>query len=280
MINIVAEIGQNHNGQMDIAKRLINMAARCGCTHAKFQKRDIDSWPEAVKNRPYEKEHSYGKTFGEHRHYLEFSIEQHKELKEYCKENNIGYLCSVWDVVSARQIISLMGRKGHVKVPSAMMTNKKMLQVLGSIHQGLFILSTGMCSMGNINEALGWLHVNHSRIVMMQCTSCYPCSDGDLNLLMIDQFNHLSLKAVGFSGHHRGYHPDLIALGLGATWFERHITLDKNGKGSDHLIALERGDLRYLVTSLKSGVKVLGDPEKRFLECEKDSVMKLREVVL
>ncbi|WP_282121839.1 N-acetylneuraminate synthase family protein [Algibacter mikhailovii] len=249
---IIAEIGCNHKGDMEIAKELIKVAKIfCNVDAVKFQKRhNKELLTEEQYNRPHPNPvNAYGDTYGAHREYLEFDINQHKELKSYCEEIGIVYSTSVWDLTSAKEISSLQPE--FIKIPSACNNNVLMLEWLCENYKGELHISTGMTTKNEI-EDLVELFKKYGRnkdLVLYNCTSGYPVPFEDvclldINLLMEKYGNEV--KHIGFSGHHLGIAVDVAAYTLGANIIERHYTIDRTWKGTDHAASLEPMGMRKL----------------------------------
>lgn len=279
---IMAEIGCNHKGNMEIAKEMIQTAAIfCKVDAVKFQKRNpIELLSPEEYNSPHPNSfHSYGSTYGEHREYLEFTLEQHRELKEYCEEFGIEYSTSVWDLTSAEEIASLKPK--FIKIPSACNLNFTMLKYLTDNYQGEIHLSFGMTSPEEEERILNFF-MNEKRnldLVLYSCVSGYPVDFNDLSLLDIQRLNNLygdKVKAIGFSGHHLGIAADIAALTLGASYFERHFTLDRTWKGTDHAASLEPDGLRKLVRDIRNVKKALTYKKEAILDIEKVQRKKLK----
>lgn len=255
---IIAEIGCNHKGDMSIAKELLELAKVSNVEVAKFQKRNNrELLTEEQYNAPHPNpRNSYGNTYGEHREFLEFDVNQHKELKEYCEELGIQYSTSVWDVTSAKEIVSLTPEL--IKVPSACNNNFEMLKVLRDEYQGEVHLSFGMTSKDEEKEIIQFFEETDQakeRLVVYSCTSGYPVPFPDVCLLEISRLKKEygdRVKAIGFSGHHLGIAIDNAAYTLGATWIERHFTKDRTWKGTDHAASLEPTGLRKLSRDIKA----------------------------
>lgn len=255
---IIAEAGCNHMGRMEIAKDLIETAAHfCKADAIKFQKRcPKELLTEAQYNAPHPNPmHSYGATYGEHREKLEFDLDQHKQLKKWCEEAGIIYSTSVWDLTSAKEITSLHPQ--FMKIPSACNTHFEMLQWLCDNYDGEIHLSFGMTTHAE-EEQIVELFEKSSRakdLVLYNCTSGYPVPFKDICLLEINrmraQYEH-RVKAIGFSGHHLGIAVDVAAYTMGARFVERHYTLDRTWKGSDHAASLEPDGVRKLVRNLNA----------------------------
>ncbi|WP_028973455.1 N-acetylneuraminate synthase family protein [Spirochaeta cellobiosiphila] len=271
---VIAEIGCNHKGDMEIAKKLIKLAKDCEANYAKFQKRNPK---ELLTKEQYDKPHpnpmhTYGKTYGEHREFLEFSIEDHNELKKYCEEIGIGYSTSVWDVTSAKEIIPL--NPSIIKVPSACNNHMELLQILRDEYRGEVHISVGMTTHEeelNVVEFFEETDQAKTRLVIYSCTSGYPVPFEDINLLEIVRLKETYGNRVlefGFSGHHLGIAVDIAAYTLGAVWIERHFTKDRTWKGTDHAASLEPSGLWKLVRDLNVTHKALNYKKNEILEIE------------
>ncbi|MEM1123683.1 MAG: N-acetylneuraminate synthase family protein [Bacteroidota bacterium] len=271
---VIAEIGCNHKGDFDIAKELILLAKTCGAHVAKFQKRTPK---ELLTKEQYEAPHpvaynSYGDTYGAHREFLEFSQEQHQQLKAYCDEIGIEYSTSVWDVTSAREIIAI--NPSFIKVPSACNNHFEMLKVLRDEYQGEVHISFGMTTKEEENDIISFFEETGAakdRLVVYSCTSGYPVPFTDVCLLEITrlyQEHENRVKAIGFSGHHLGIAIDIAAYTLGAQWIERHFTKDRTWKGTDHAASLEPFGIQKLVRDLKATHSALAYKPQDILEIE------------
>ena len=253
---IIAEAGCNHKGDMEIAKELIQTAAYfCKADAIKFQKRcNKELLTEEQYNAPHPNpENSYGDTYGAHREFLEFTAEQHAQLKKWCEECGITYATSVWDLTSAKEIAAL--KPEFIKIPSACNNHFEMLQWLCDNYEGEIQLSFGMTTHQEEEEIVALFEKNHRAqdLVIFNCTSGYPVPFEDVCLLEIsrlrEKFGH-RVKAIGFSGHHLGIAVDTAAYTLGANVIERHYTLDRTWKGTDHAASLEPDGIRKLVRNL------------------------------
>ncbi len=271
---VIAEIGCNHKGEMDIAKELLKVAAYSGVEVAKFQKRNNkELLTEDQYNAPHPNPiNSYGDTYGAHREFLEFDINQHKELKEYAESLGLVYSTSVWDTTSAKEIVSL--NPDLIKVPSACNNHFEMLKVLRDEYYGDVHISFGMTTKKEEEEIVAFFEETNQgkRLVVYSCTSGYPVPFEDICLLEILRMNEKfknRVKAIGFSGHHLGIAVDVAAYTLGAIWIERHFTLDRTWKGTDHSASLEPTGLRKLVRDLKATHKALRFKKSDILEIEK-----------
>ncbi|MFH6987215.1 N-acetylneuraminate synthase family protein [Flavobacterium collinsii] len=255
---VIAEIGCNHKGDMEIAKELIKIAAIfCNVDAVKFQKRNNkELLTEEQYNAPHPNaSNSYGDTYGEHREYLEFDVEQHAELKRYCEEIGILYSTSVWDTTSAKEITSL--NPAFIKIPSACNNNFEMLEWLCDNYSGEIHISTGMTTKEEIDTLVNYfVEKNRNKdLVLYNCTSGYPVPFEDVCLLDISFLSQKygdKVKHIGFSGHHLGIAVDIAAYTLGAPVIERHYTIDRTWKGTDHAASLEPMGLRKLARDLKA----------------------------
>ena len=260
---VIAEIGCNHKGDMEIAKELIKVAKIfCNADVVKFQKRhNVELLTEEQYNAPHPNPHnSYGDTYGAHREYLEFDVEQNRELMEFCTEMDIVYSTSTWDLTSAKEVASL--EPELIKIPSACNNNYEMLEWLCQNYVGEIHVSTGMTTPQEIEDLVNFF-VAQGRakdVVLYSCTSGYPVPFEDVSLLEIVRLKEkygAIVKEIGFSGHHLGIAVDVAAYTLGATTIERHYTLDRTWKGTDHAASLEPEGLRRLCRDLKAVNKAL-----------------------
>jgi N-acetylneuraminate synthase len=253
----------------------------CNADAVKFQKRNNrELLGETEYNAPHPNpKNSYGKTYGEHRDFLEFSLAQHAELKSYCEQLGIVYSTSVWDMTSAREIASL--KPEFIKIPSAQNTNMAMLEWLAENYAGDIHLSVGMTTKKEIEDILDLMKQKNrnKNVVLYSCTSGYPVPFEDVclkEILTLKQAYANDVKAIGFSGHHLGIAIDIAAFALGATWIERHFTLDRTGKGTDHAASLEPDGFRRLVRDLDAAGKALSFKEQEVLEIEQVQRKKLK----
>ena len=251
----IAEIGCNHRGNVETAKQMMVVAKTCGADVVKFQKRNSRELltPEQY-NAPYENIHSYGKTYGEHREFFFFFLETHAKLKSYAEEHGVEYSTSVWDLTSARELTSL--KPGLLKVPSACNNHLAMLQVLRDEFEGEVHISVGMSTEEEIETAVDVFQSCPHRVVLYSCTSGYPVGFDEVCLLeivrLIQKYKNTGrVGAIGFSGHHNGIAIDSIATVLGASFIERHFTLDRAWKGSDHAASLEPSGFSRLTRDIK-----------------------------
>tara|TARA_B100000287_G_scaffold132559_1_gene124641 strand:+ start:65 stop:1126 length:1062 start_codon:yes stop_codon:yes gene_type:complete len=270
---IVAEIGQNHNGNIDFAKELIDIAVRCKANAVKFQKRDISSeLTTEAYNKVYDNNNSFGDIYGKHREFLEFDESQHLELFQYAKSQNITYFCTPCDLPSL-EIMEKIGVPFY-KVASRDLTNIPLLTELGKLDKPV-IISTGMASYHDIEDALDKLNKKKDELIIMHCTSQYPCDIKNAHLNNIKTLKEKYGYLVGYSDHTNGTIISVAASLLGASVIEKHITIDRAMRGTDHAGALEEVGLKSLINSI-DGVRLsLGDNEKIALECTQKAKNKL-----
>lgn len=279
---VIAEAGCNHMGQMEIAHDLIEVAAHfCKADAIKFQKRCPKELltPEQYNAPHPNPANSYGKTYGEHREFLEFTVEQHAQLKEWCEQAGITYSTSVWDMTSAKEIASL--KPEFIKIPSACNTHFEMLQWLCDHYQGEIQLSFGMTSHEEEEKIVKLFEANGRQkdLVLFNCTSGYPVPFKDVCLLEIERMRKTyenRVKAIGFSGHHLGIAVDIAAYTLGANIIERHYTLDRTWKGTDHAASLEPDGVRKLVRNLNAVHEALTYKQVEILPIEQVQREKLK----
>ena len=271
---VIAEAGCNHMGQMEIAHEMINEAAVfCKVDAIKFQKRcPKELLTEEQYNAPHPNPaNAFGKTYGEHREFLEFTVDQHAQLKEWCEKAGITYATSVWDMTSAKEIASL--DPAFIKIPSACNTHYEMLQWLCDNYKGEIQLSFGMTTHAE-EDAIIKLFEDNGRakdLVIFDCTSGYPVPFKDVCLLEINRLREKferKVKAIGFSGHHLGIAVDVAAYTLGASYIERHYTLDRTWKGTDHAASLEPDGVRRLKRDLNAVYEALSYKREEILARE------------
>jgi sialic acid synthase len=282
MPNVIAEIGCNHMGDINTAKELIDLAKEAGAQYVKFQKRNNrELLTEEQYNAPHPNlNNSYGDTYGAHREFLEFNVQQNKELKEYCDSIDIVYSTSVWDVTSAKEMITF--EPEFLKVPSACNNNFKMLKVLRDEYKGQVQLSVGMTTKEEVEEIVSFFEKTNqakNRLLIYSCTSGYPVPAEDVALLEINWLYESygsRVNEIGFSGHHLGVALDVAAYTLGARWIERHFTKDRSWKGTDHAASLEPQGLKKLTRDLNSVYKALHYKASEILSIEQVQRDKLK----
>jgi N-acetylneuraminate synthase len=273
MVFFTAEIGINHNGNLEIAKKLIDVTVEAGCDAVKFQKRAIEKvYSKAVLDTP--RESPWGKTTREQKLGLEFEKAEYDIIDQYCKEKNIEWYASSWDIDS--QLFLQNYNLKHNKVASAMLTNHKLLEVIAKERKPTFI-STGMSTMDEIKDAVRIFEKYDCKFSLQHSNSSYPMKEEEANLNCITTLQKEFRCDVGYSGHETsGYLVCVSAVILGAKSIERHITLDRSMYGSDQAASLEPMGLKRVVNDIRRIEAILGDGEKRVWPSEISVMKKLR----
>jgi len=273
MAYIIAEIGINHNGSLDIAKQLIDMAIECGADAVKFQKRNPDVCvPEYKKRQLVETPWGYI-PYIDYKKKIELSEADYHNIDEYCNEKNIPWFASAWDFDSLKFLQQFTLPLN--KVPSALATHIPFLEEVAKEGKKTLI-STGMCTNQDIETIVQIFRTYACPFVLNHCVSTYPAAVEDLNLFVIPTLQQKYSCEVGYSGHETGVLPSVIAVLLGASYIERHITLDRAMFGTDQAASLEKRGLELLVRDIHLLPKVLGDGKKRILPAERKVAKKLR----
>jgi len=271
---IIAEIGINHNGDLNIAKQMIDAAAHAGVDAVKFQKRtpEICTPPDQQKQM---RETPWGYiTYLEYRYKVEFNEDQYCEIEKYCKQKGITWLVSVWDEPSV-DFMEKFDTPAY-KIPSASLTDYKLIRKARATGKPL-ITSSGMSTIEQIHQ--GVKIAGEKDLVLMHCTSTYPCEPEELNLKMVQTLrSEFPEIPVGYSGHEVGLVPSSVAVALGACMVERHLTLDRAMWGSDQAASVEPGGFERLVKYIRVTEAALGDGVKKVYESEKASMTRLRRV--
>ena len=271
-IFIVAEIGINHNGDMGITKDLIKAAKDAGCDAVKFQKRSIDLvYTKELLDSP--RESPWGTTQREQKEGLELGLEEYQEINRFCKELNIEWYASAWDIES-QKFLRQFDCKFN-KVASAMIVDDELLKEITSENKHTFI-STGMCEYSDIDKAVAIFQEAKCPFELMHTVSTYPMKDEDANLKMIHSLRKRYQCDVGYSGHEVGLAVSYAAAALGITSLERHITLGRSMYGSDQSASIEPSGLRQLVGAVRKIEKAMGDGVKRIIDAEAPIAEKLR----
>jgi len=275
MVFICAEIGINHNGSLDTAKKLIDVAVDSGCDAVKFQKRSVEKvYAAEALNAP--RDSPWGKTNRDQKLGLEFSLEQYGDIDNYCKLKNIDWYLSCWDIDS--QIHMRKFNTKFNKVASAMLLHEKLLRTIAEEKKHTFV-STGMSTVDDIANAINIFKEYDCPIELMHSHSAYPMSIEEANLKLIPILKEKFNCNVGYSGHESSsYLVCVTATVLGATSIERHITLDRTMYGSDQAASLEPEGLKRMIRDIRSIDKIIGDGEKRIWDSELPAMKKLREV--
>jgi len=273
-IYIIAEVGINHNGDVEIAKRIIDAAVHAGADAVKFQKR-----APAVSTPPEQQDQMRDTPWGyitylEYRQKVEFGLKEYREIDRYCQEKGTRWLVSVWDEPSVDFMEQF--QTPAYKVPSASLTDHALLKHVRKTGKPM-ILSTGMSTMQQIHKAVK--AIGEENLVVMHCTSTYPCEPEELNLKMVQTLRReFPENPIGYSGHEVGLVPSAVAVALGACVVERHVTLDRAMWGSDQAASVEPGGFERLVKYIRVTELSLGDGVKKVYESEKPSMSRLRRV--
>lgn len=272
---IIAEVGINHNGDLDVAKKIIDAAAHAGVDAVKFQKRTPEICTPLDQQKQM-RETPWGYiTYLDYRYKVEFNEQQYREIDRHCKEKGIDWLVSVWDEPSV-DFMEAFDTPAY-KLPSASLTDHNLLRHVRSTGKPI-IISTGMSTMSQIHKGVD--AVGLENLVIMHSTSAYPCDPQELNLRMIETLrNEFPDTPIGYSGHEVGLVPSAVAVALGATSIERHITLDRAMWGSDQSASVEPGGFEKLVKYIRVTEASLGDGIKKVYDSELGPLKKLRRVV-
>jgi len=271
---VVAEIGINHNGDLSLAKKLIDVAVAAGCNAVKFQKRTVDVvYTKAELDRP--RDSPFGTTNGELKRGLEFGAIEYGEIDAHCKNKGIVWFASPWDEASV-DFLERFDVPCH-KIASACLTDDNLLRHVRKTRKPI-ILSTGMSTMEQIDHAVEVLGRND--LLLLHATSTYPANYEELNLKVIPALAKRFGLPVGYSGHETGIASSVAAVALGAVMIERHLTLDRAMWGSDQAASLEPNGMTRLMRDIRLVETALGDGQKRLLERERPIMEKLRRVGL
>ena len=277
MVFVIAEIGINHNGDIKIAKKLIDIAVLAGCDAVKFQKRTIEKvYSKDVLDSP--RESPWGVTTREQKLGLEFSFKDYELIDKYCKLKKIDWFVSCWDIES--QIKMRKFKTKFNKVASAMLIHDKLLNEIAKERKHTFI-STGMSTIKQISNAVRIFKKHKCSFELMHSHSAYPMKDNEANLLLIQTLKKKFKCDVGYSGHEVGsYNICLPAVMLGATTIERHLTIDRTMYGSDQAASLEPVGMFRLVRDIRLVDKILGDGKKSIWKSEEPAMKKLRQILV
>ncbi len=272
MTFIIAEIGINHNGSLENAKKLIQISKDCGCDAVKFQKRTIDIvYTKEELSAP--RKSPWGTTQREQKIGLEFKKEEYDEINKFCSSKEILWFASAWDINSL-EFLDQYDLK-YNKIASAMVTNTDFLNEVAKRKKYTFI-STGMSNYEIIDKAVEIFKKNNCEFELMHSVSTYPCPEERLNIHLINELKKRYNCKVGYSGHESSVSPSTVAVALGATSLERHITLDRSSYGSDQAASLEKKGLNDLVDIVRKIPKIIGSEKKHILDIENEVAKKLR----
>lgn len=269
---ICAEIGINHNGDIRLAKQLIDLAVEAGCDAVKFQKRTIDKvYTKEFLDSP--RQSPWGDTQRAQKEGLEFNIDQYKEIDSYCKSKGIEWYVSAWDLDSQRFMKQFDVK--YNKIASAMLINDEILEE--SAKQGRYtFIATGMSTYEEIDHAVDIFKKYNCPYELMHCVSAYPMKPEDANLNMINKLKEKYGVNVGYSGHELDEITSAAAVAIGATSIERHITLDRTMYGSDQKVSIEPDELKEMVKNIRIVEAAMGSGEKILSEAEMETKLKLR----
>jgi sialic acid synthase len=270
---IIAEVGQNHNGDMAIARELIDNIAFHKADAVKFCKRDIRSdLTRAAYEQPYYGPHSFGETYGQHREFLELGREQYADLQDYAAARKLTFFATACDIQSVGDLETI--GVPLYKVASRDLTNLPLIDCIARTKKPI-LLSCGMDTMDEIGEALATVRRHHDRIVLLQCTSGYPTPYADVNIRAMHTLRRKFGTLVGMSDHTIGIMVPVVAAGLGAVVVEKHVTLARHMKGTDHSCSLEPEGLRRVVRDIRNMEVAMGDGVKRVAEVVRETKAKL-----
>lgn len=272
MVEVVCEVGINASGDLCIAKKLIDIASSAGCHYVKFQKRNINLvYTKEELDKP--RESKWGKTTREQKEGLEFSKIDYIEIALYCAQKGIQWFASPWDVDSAAMLGGF--DVPFIKIPSALITNKDLLDVCRQIGKPI-IISTGMSTILEVDEAIDVIGANNIYCIM-HCTSTYPTDPWEINIKMIPRLKELyPWCKIGFSNHYPGLMAMIMAATMGAEMLEMHVTMDRSSYGSDQAASIEPSGVFGLIDRLKLIDKMIGDGQKRVYDSEIPILKKLR----
>jgi sialic acid synthase SpsE len=258
---VIAEAGLNHNGSLEIAKKLIDVAAVAGADAVKFQKRTVGKLAvESTLNARDDRFPEFGKTYREIREHLEFTSGQYSELKFYAESKKLDFMVTAFDTDAVDFLEKL--DLGFYKIASHSLTNFELLDYLARLKKPT-VLSTGMAELEEIDKAVEIFRLHNAPLSIMHCVSAYPTPLTECNLSMMNTLKKRYNLSVGYSGHELGYLPTLVAVSMGAQLVERHYTLDKKMIGFDHKISLSSDELIAMVNSIREVPKIQGNGEKR-----------------
>ena len=271
---IIAEIGNNHNGNLDLAKEMLKICKKINVDAVKFQVKDIETaFSKELLDKPYTGPNSFGKTYREHKEALEFSKDELKVIYDYARELGIICFATPFDVKSVNILEEL--DNPIYKISSFHVTDLELIESIAKTSKPI-ILSTGMSSIEEIDVAVKKIREFHDKLIILQCTSCYPTEDEDVNLRVIPTLEKRYECPIGFSSHERGVAITSASVAMGATIIERHFTLDRTMKGPDHASSIEESGMELVVKRAKRLFTALGSNEKKVLDSELDNRKKFR----
>ena len=263
---VIAEAGLNHNGSVEIAKKLIDLASKAGADAVKFQKRTVNKLAiRSTLDAPDDRFPEFGKTYREIREHLEFDMAQYQEIKQHAENKGLDFLCTAFDPEAA-DFLEELGIEIY-KLASHSATNIELLEHLAKTGKKS-IMSTGMAELGEVETAVKIFEKYKTPLLLLHCVSAYPTPLGECNLNMINVLKENFGLPTGYSGHELGYLPTLTSVAMGAVAIERHYTLDNNMTGFDHKMSLNPQDFVAMVKDIRSIEKIKGTGEKNVSEAE------------
>lgn len=271
---VIAEIGHNHQGDVDKARQLFQRAKECGVHAVKLQKRENRAlYTAAMYDRPYEHENSFGRTYGEHREFLEFGLPEYRALQTYARELGLAFFATAFDIPSADFLASL--DMPAYKVASGDLRNLPLLQHVARLQKPV-ILSTGGATLADVERASEAVLAINPRLCILQCTATYPTDPDEMHLRVIETFRQrFPQQVIGLSDHYNGIAMAVVAYMLGARVIEKHFTLNHTWKGTDHALSLEPIGMQKMIRDLHRARMALGDGVKRPLASEAGAVVKM-----
>jgi len=271
---IIAEIGNNHNGDMQIAKKLVDEASKAGASAVKFQTKDVETaFDQDLLDKPYTGPNSFGATYRDHKNALEFDFDQHMEIFSYSSSKGVMPFSTPFDTNSVELLESL--NVPLYKISSFHVVDDNLLEAVCETKKPI-MLSTGMTSLEELDRAVEKISGYHDNLVLLHCVSSYPTDDKDVNLRNIQMLKERYGYLTGYSGHERGINICTASIPLGACVIERHFTLDRTMKGPDHAASIEPTGLELIVKHARQIESALGSIERKVLPCELDNRKKFR----
>ena len=273
---VIAEIGHNHQGDVEQCKEMISIAKACGADAAKLQKRDNRAlYTRAMFNQPYDHENSYGRTYGEHREALEFNRDQYRQLQQHAQQVGILFFATAFDVPSADFLAEL--DMPAYKIASGDVTNTPLLEYVARLGKPM-VMSTGGARMEDVQRAHDVIVAINPQLCILQCTSGYPAPFDQLNLRVVETFRErFPERVIGLSSHDNGIAMAVLSYALGSRVVEKHFTLNRAAKGTDHAFSLTPEGLRKLVRDLRRAKQALGDGQKTPYPSEQAPLTKMRK---
>lgn len=278
-VYVIAEIGHNHKGSLELAKKLFLEAKNAGASAVKLQKRNNKAlFTSKMYNSIYDHRNSYGRTYGEHREFLEFNLSQYLKLKKYAKKINIDFICTPFDFESV-DFLEKVNLPAY-KIASADLINTPLQTYIAKKNKPIF-LSTGGGSFKDVERAYKNIIKYNKKVSILHCTASYPADLGDMNLNVITELKKkYKSTIIGLSDHENGIDAASVAYMLGARVFEKHFTLDRSWKGTDHSFSLEPQGLQKLIRNLKRIPIMLGSKNKKLLNTEKAPLYKMQKSIV